>query len=315
MNSHNSNSSPKSSLAQLVNGVIFSNLFAFAAFFLAHWISNWDDDTGNVLIVAEFILVPVGMGIIAMKFWINAVKGLKGLILVSIINTIIAIALSAFFMGEGVICLVIVTPLILGFMWAGIVIGKYIYRTDNTTLKASTLLIFIGLFFLDAFSEHHYTNMVSDEITINAPKEKVWKYIAAYPLNTEKPDYWLFNIGLPNPVQSTVTGDSVGACRKCIFSNNAIFDEVIVEYKKDSLFTFDITSQPADPEIIGHIEIQKGQFVLRQNPDGSTTLIGNSWYKLNVYPAWYYDWWAEDITRNVHIRVMKHIKKLAEHDV
>ena len=90
---------------------------------------------------------------------------------------------------------------------------------------------------------------------------------------------------------------------------------MVTEYEKDSIFTFDIIEQPADPEIIGHIEIKKGKFILEENADGSTTLTGISWYGLKVYPAWYYDLWAEDITRNVHLRVMEYIKILAEKDV
>jgi hypothetical protein len=218
-------------------------------------------------------------------------------------------------MGEGVICLLIVSPLILGFMWCGIFLGKYLFINKNTTLKSSTVFIFAILFIYDVFSSHQYTNMVSDEVVIRAPKEIVWKYIAQHPVNTSEPEYWLFDMGLPCPVQSTVTGHTVGAGRKCIFSNGATFGEVIVDTQQDSLFTFDIVTQPNDPEIIGHINIERGQFILKENADGTTTLIGNSWYTLKVYPVWYYDRWAIDITRNVHLRVMNHIKILAEKDV
>jgi hypothetical protein len=51
---------------------------------------------------------------------------------------------------------------------------------------------------------------------------------------------------------------------------------------------------------------------LRDNHDGTTTLIGTSWYRLKVYPALYYDLWARSMCRDVHLRVMKHIKELAE---
>jgi hypothetical protein len=152
-------------------------------------------------------------------------------------------------------------------------------------------------------------------LTIKAPREQVWQYVAAHPVNHSKPAYWLFRMGLPAPVQSTMTGWGVGATRKCIFSNGATFDEVVVESVADSVFTFDIVTQPRDPEIIGHIDIRRGQFVLRDNGDGTTTLTGTSWYKLYVFPAWYYDLWAEDITREVHLRVMHHIKALAEKNV
>lgn len=298
-----------------LKGIIYSNIFAVVSFTLAHLISKLNSEVGYVLSWSEFVLVPISMGIISIKYWIKESKKLSSFVTISILNTLIAILLSAIFMGEGVICLIIVSPLILGFMWWGILIGKHLFEKQNTTLQVSTIILFISLFLYDTFSEHNYTNMVSDEIIINAPKKDVWKYVAAYPLNTSEPEYWLFKIGLPNPVQSTVSGHFVGASRKCIFSNSATFDEKITEYKTNESLTFNIKKQPDDPEIIGHIEILQGQFILRENANGTTTLIGNSWYKLNVYPVWYYDWWAEDITRNVHIRVMKHIKQLAEKNI
>ena len=61
-----------------------------------------------------------------------------------------------------------------------------------------------------------------------------------------------------------------------------------------------------------HINILRGQFILKDNGDGTTTLTGNSWYRLYVFPVWYYDVWAQSITRNVHLRVMEHIKELSE---
>jgi Tol biopolymer transport system component len=77
--------------------------------------------------------------------------------------------------------------------------------------------------------------------------------------------------------------------------------------------TFDITNQPRDPEDNGsHSIFLRGQFLLKDNHDGTTTLTGNSWYRLYVFPVWYYDIWAESVTRNVHLRVMEHIKELSE---
>lgn len=299
----------------IFKGILFSNLFAIVAFAIAYGITNWNEEIGGILSFSEFVLVPIGMGIIAMKFWIETKFRLLALLPYAILNTLIAIALSALFMGEGIICIIIVSPLVLAFMWIGVLIGKYILPKNRTRLRASTLLLLIILFVYDTFSEHHYINEVTDEMTINAPPERVWKYVAEHPVNTTRPDYWLFKVGLPSPVQSIVTGDTVGSERKCIFSNGATFDELVVESKHARRYTFDICKQPEDPEIIGHIEIRRGQFILEGNADGTTRLVGKSWYRLKVYPVWYYGIWAEDITREVHLRVMEHIRILAENDV
>ena len=313
MNENNPSTSPVSNL--IFKGILFSNLFAIVAFAIAYAITNWNEEIGGILSFSEFVLVPIGMGIIAMKFWIETKSRLLALFPYAILNTLIAIALSALFMGEGIICIIIVSPLVLVFMWIGILIGKYILPKNRTRLRASTLLLLITLFVYDTFSEHHYINEVTDEMTINAPPERVWKYVAEHPANTSASDYWLFKAGLPSPIQSIVTGDTVGSERKCIFSNGATFDELVVESEHAKRYTFDIYKQPHDPEIIGHIEILRGQFILEGNADGTTRLVGKSWYRLKVYPVWYYDIWAEDITREVHLRVMEHIRILAENDV
>ncbi|MBT1690438.1 hypothetical protein [Dawidia soli] len=299
----------------IVKGIVYSNIFAVVAFALAYLLMNLNEAGGIVISWAEFILVPIGMGVIAMRFWRRKQQRLSARLPLVVLNTVIAIMLSAFFMGEGVICLVIVSPLLLGFMFVGVLIGHYIFHDDKKMLRVSTIFLYAILFFVDVFSFHGHANMVSDEMIIHAPPSVVWKYVAAHPVNTREPDYWLFSMGLPCPVQSTVSGHAVGDERKCIFSNGATFDEVIVQSVQDSVFTFDIVKQPEDPEIIGHINIERGQFILTRRADGSTLLTGNSWYTLKVYPAWYYDLWAVDITRQVHIRVMDHIKQLAEHDV
>ncbi|MBT1712147.1 hypothetical protein KK062_28155 [Fulvivirgaceae bacterium PWU5] len=299
----------------VLKGIVFSNIFAVVAFALAYWLANYDDMSGGILSLAEFVLVPIGMGIIAMWYWRRRQERLVALLPFALLNTVIAIMLSAVFMGEGVICLIIVSPLLLGFMWVGVFIGKYIFNDDQRTFRVSTLCLYIILFFADVFAFHGHSNIVSDEMIIQAPPNVVWNYVAAHPLNTTEPDYWLFSLGLPCPVQSTVSGFAVGDERKCIFSNGATFDEVIVESVRDSVFTFDIVKQPHDPEIIGHINIERGQFILTPRADGTTLLTGNSWYTLKVYPAWYYDLWAVDITRHVHLRAMDHIKRLAEKDV
>lgn len=76
--------------------------------------------------------------------------------------------------------------------------------------------------------------------------------------------------------------------------------------------TFDIVRQPQHPELFGHIDIQRGQFILHDNGDGTTTLEGSSWYRLYVQPSPYFRLWSDTIVRQVHVRVLDHIRELSE---
>lgn len=293
---------------------LLANFFAVVAVFSLFTFAKSKSvmNAGNLLIYSVFVLVPAVMGIIAMWPARRIPIRVPEVFLRALQYTFSTIVLSAVVLREGVLCLIILSPLLYTAILIGMFIGRALFRQWNPTLQGSVLAIILALFFFDLTSEHDYVNEVTDRMVIDAPVSEVWKHVPSHPVNRSEPGFWLFRIGLPNPVQSTMNGSGVGATRKCVFSNNAVFDEVVVESVQDSLFTFDITRQPDDPEIIGHIELRRGRFILTDNGDGTTTLTGKSWYKLNVYPVWYFDIWAESITRQVHLRVMEHIKRLAE---
>lgn len=289
-------------------GFIIPNAFAIITVALSRYFGG----NSGILVFSDFIIVPFVMGIVSAWYWRNREVPSRILLLNSIVNCFIAIALSSIFLGEGVICLIIVSPLLFTFIWAGSHFGKQMFSKNNSTLNVSVLSALMLIFLADSASEHHYQNMVSDELIINATPEDIWKNVVAFDRIKRENKYWLFKAGMPSPIESTVTGHYLGAGRKCIFSNGYVFDEKIVTYEENRNLTFDVIHQPRDPEIMGHIDILRGQFILKDNGNGTTTLIGNSWYKLYVFPTWYYDRWAQSITRNVHLRVMEHIKELSE---
>ncbi|QQL49591.1 SRPBCC family protein [Mucilaginibacter ginkgonis] len=292
------------------DGYVFANLFAVVVISITkHFMPPY---INGVLIFSEFIIIPLVMGIISSWFWRDLNLSSRQLLMSGFYNTLLAIAFSAMFLGEGVICLIIVSPLIWVCISAGTFAGRYMFKRDNNNLNFSILSLLLFIYMMDVRSTHDYQNEVSDAMVINAPVSEVWSHVVAFKRINKENNFWLFKVGMPSPVQSTVDGYYLGAKRKCIFSNGYTFDEKISTFEINRKLTFDVTHQPRDPEIMGHIDILRGQFLLKDNGDNTTTLIGNSWYKLYVFPVWYYDIWAKSITRNVHLRVMEHIKELSE---
>lgn len=295
--------------ATLLKGFAMSNLLALLMVGLFKYTKLQDS---GALVFSIFVIVPILMGMVSAWFWIKLELRSKHIVGYSILNGLLAILLSYIFLGEGVICLLIVSPLIFAFITSGAFLGQRMFRKNNQRLNVSVCSLLFLVFVVDSLSEHNYVNLVADEMVINATPEQIWKHVVAFDKIEKKDDYWLFQIGMPSPAQTTVEGYYKGAGRKCIFSNGYIFEEKIVTYEPNKNLTFDIIGQPLDPEIMGHIDILRGQFLLKDNGNGTTTLIGNSWYRLHVFPIWYYDIWAKSITRNVHLRVMEHIKELSE---
>ncbi|WP_342332829.1 hypothetical protein [Pedobacter sp. FW305-3-2-15-E-R2A2] len=295
--------------ATLLKGFAMSNLLALLMVGLFKYTKLQDS---GALVFSIFVIVPILMGMVSAWFWIKLELRSKHIVGYSILNGLLAILLSYIFLGEGVICLLIVSPLIFAFITSGAFLGQRMFRKNNQRLNVSVCSLLFLVFVVDSLSEHNHVNLVADEMVINATPEQIWKHVVAFDKIEKKDNYWLFQIGMPSPAQTTVEGYYKGAGRKCIFSNGYIFEEKIVTYEPNKNLTFDIIGQPLDPEIMGHIDILRGQFLLKDNGNGTTTLIGNSWYRLHVFPIWYYDIWAKSITRNVHLRVMEHIKELSE---
>jgi hypothetical protein len=187
-------------------------------------------------------------------------------------------------------------------------------RASRTLQVSLVPLIFLAVLGEATGPRPDYTAAVADSVVINAPPEFVWRYIVQYPENTSPPNYWLWRIGLPNPIQSVAEAPRLGATRLCRFSSGVAFEERIVELVPNQVMTFEVTRQPNDPEVIGHFRFERGQIRLSANRDGSTTVTATSWYRLFVRPAAYFDLWTADITRHVHFRVLNHVKQLAEHD-
>jgi len=297
---------------RIVVGIAAANALALLLFLLNWAVLKYNDQAGVIMIASNFFITPAFMGMLSGFIWHPINYKYWQYVLLSLVNAFVAIVGAAIFLQEGAICLLIVSPLVFVMVIAANVLTIFFISHRKNRLNMSLSGLLVAFLLADLASSHNFQYTVSDTMRVDAAAEKVWPWVVAFPPIEAEPEFWLFTIGLPRPVETTVEGDFEGAGRKCIFSSGAVFDERMSVFQPNENLTFDIIKQPNDPEIIGHINLRRGQFLLLDNHDGTTTLTGTSWYDLNVFPAWYYNLWAETITRNVHLRVMKHIKSLAE---
>ena len=265
------------------------------------------------LATSAFVLIPIAMGALTAFLWHPLELSTGAITRNSALSLIVSYVLCGIVLKEGIICLLMALPLVAAFQMIGYAIGKGLANRKNRRLNATLAPLLLTLIVTNVLTTRGFDGQVTDTIVIHAKPEKVWRYIAGYPAITAPPDdYWLWKVGLPAPVQSTATGYKVGSERKCIFTGNIAVIERISAMTPEKELTFDVTAQPKDPEISGHFVLHRGQFLLKDNGDGTTTVTGTSWYTLNVHPVCYYDLWTQDIVRHVHLRVMRHIKTLSE---
>lgn len=104
------------------------------------------------------------------------------------------------FLGEGLICLIMAAPLFFGLLVLAGYVGRYLSRIAVRTVHSSLIPLMAIAVVADTLSPPpEFSNAISDAVTIDAPPEAVWKYIVAYPENTSPPEYWLWRLGLPTP--------------------------------------------------------------------------------------------------------------------
>lgn len=262
--------------------------------------------------IPSFLLVPVCGGVAASFCWRKLNPSYLQIAFATFIMMILAIGGSMLAFGEGIICLIIAMPFFFVSQLTGALLGRVWFRMPPGPAQWCLLPVLAITATGEPITRTDRQGVVVDEIRIAAPPHKVWPELTSFPDIQTAPEYWLFRMGLPYPMSTTSGGDHVGADRQCIFSDNMIFEEKVVSCVPGRDLTFDITKLPQHPELIGHITPSRGQFLLRDNGDGTTTLVGSTWYALHVRPLWYFDWWTRKIFRAVHLRVMNDIRDRAE---
>jgi hypothetical protein len=228
---------------------------------------------------------------------------------------------------EGAICLILAAPIVFTLQLFGALVGYAIqsrpWLNDHSTVSG-LMVLFMLPSLMAAESAHEPepdVRAVRTSIIIDAPPEKVWAHVIAFPPLPE-PDDWLFRTGLAYPQRAEIHGTGVGAVRYCVFSTGA-FVEPIEIWEPPTLLRFAVSEQPpplkewspydVHPAHLDHyLASLRGEFLLERLSDGRTCLCGTTWYTNRMWPATYWHVWSDYIIQRIHGRVLTHIRNLAQ---
>lgn len=226
---------------------------------------------------------------------------------------------------EGLICLMMASPLLILAVWLGSYIG-YKSSSKNFMNPTNTTILFILLSI--SFMSFDYVNKpinlipVKTKITVNANIQYVWKNVVTFD-KINQPVDWIFKTGISYPTDATIEGRGVGAVRYCNFTTGS-FVEPITKWEEPHLLQFDVKEQPIPmneynpfwevhpPHLDGYFKSYKGQFKLTRVSENTTELEGTTWYKVDIYPEFYWKAWSNFIIHKIHKRVLNHIKRESE---
>ncbi|MBS1826546.1 MAG: SRPBCC family protein [Acidobacteria bacterium] len=267
-----------------------------------------------------FALLPVAAG--ALGVWITSpTSGGRAAMVGG--ATVLASSLLFLLIGlEGMICILMAAPLTVPL---GVIGGLLAYRTMSS--KAASQGMMALLLLPPATLTWDVTVppqefAVQTQLEIDASPEQVWPHVIRFS-ELPEPEEWFFRAGLAYPKRARIEGTGAGAIRYCEFSTGP-FVEPIEVWDEPHLLRFRVTANPAPMEewspyrqvipkhLHGYLVSKRGQFRLTALDTGRTRLEGTTWYQHGLWPAEYWRWWSDAIIHRIHLRVLNHIRTLAE---
>lgn len=272
-----------------------------------------------------FIGAPFCLGLVSVLIYgYHRPRSFPGCILVALTSVTLAGAALFAVAIEGVFCLVMALPLAVPLALMGGSIGYVIQRrrVDPSPVLAAMLLALPGLMGMEhAAALQPRMLQVTSSVVVNAPPEQVWRNVVSFS-ELPPPDEWIFQTGLAYPMRAEIEGTGVGAERHCIFSTGA-FVEPITVWDEPRRLAFGVRDEPPPmvelspyrihPAHLDHyFSAKAGEFRLTPLPGGRTLLEGTTWYENRFWPESYWRVWSDLIVHRIHMRVLRHVKRLAE---
>ena len=222
---------------------------------------------------------------------------------------------------DGMLCVLMSLPLALPLGALGGVVAHQLTRTRAQTanlMLAAIPLVGGGSLGWDTLAKPPVRPVVTT-IEIAATPQQVWQHVVEFP-DLAAPAEWYFRAGLAYPKRARI----VDGIRYCEFSTGP-FVEPITTWDEPRLLAFDVTGNPQpmrewspyeqiDPKHLhGYMESERGEFRLTPIAGGrATRLQGTTWYRHGLWPDTYWRLWSDAIIHRIHLRVLQHIKTLAE---
>jgi len=240
------------------------------------------------------------------------------------------LATAGIFAWEGLICIVMFLPIALVTATLGGVAAGLIARmVRSRALKNGTLACVVFLPLLISPIERQFLaqrdlRSVESVIDIKASPATVWKNIERVPAirTSELQRSWSHVIGFPNPVEATLSKESVGGVRNATFEGGVLFIETVDTWEPNRHLGFSIhaVNDKIPPTTLDehvtvggqYFDVLHGDYELEPMPNGVTRLHLRSLHRVSTDFNWYAQLWTDAVMRDLQVRILQVIRNRCE---
>ncbi len=283
---------------------------------------------------ALFLGAPVLMGTVA-GFLLN-VRQPRGVLANLMVATLTCFSLGGLMMltaMEGAICIAMAAPIGLAMTCLGVALGRALAQVEGGRMVR---LMSVGwpVALLLSGAAGGQEREVESRIAIHASPEALWDAVISFGgVELPPPSQWFFQLGIAYPVRAHIEGTPVelggtGATRYCEFSTGPFVEPIRIwdppVHGGPGHLAFDVSKSPPTmkewsfynhvhaPHLDGVLKSRHGEFQIEPQADGTTLLIGRTWYTFDMDPESYWGIWSDAAIHEIHRRVLEHIRGVAE---
>jgi hypothetical protein len=231
---------------------------------------------------------------------------------------------------EGLICIVMFTPIAMVASTVGGVAGGLIARhaQSRRTNNVSVVCVLCLPLFMSGLEQRFLQQLdlrsVESIIDIQASPAVVWKNIERVPriAPAELQQSWSHAIGFPNPVEATLSREGVGGVRHASFEGGVLFIETVDAWEPERRLGFSIRAQTEHipPTTLDeHVtvggkffDVLHGEYTLESLPSGGTRLHLVSRHRVSTDFNWYAHLWTDAVMRDLQQRILFVVKNRSE---
>jgi hypothetical protein len=287
--------------------------------------------TSGLMMVSFLVGIPLTIGalvaFLARRKRPSTVGGASGLAMLSVL---LFMFLAGLFLREGIICIVMATPIFLVFALVGALIGVLLDAWGGRQApKLLSVILVVPLFTapIEAELTQATQNLrASQSIFINAPAQTVWQHIN-YPLNIEPTELrggFAYLMGVPYPIEARTLEEKIGAARTLVWQRGVQFTERITAWEphRHIAWTYQFTPDSFPPgSLDDHIAIGGRYFDLKStayslHPQGNGTRLSIDVHtSISTHFNWYAAWWADFLIDDTAKAILNFYKTRSEQKV